>query len=67
MNKNYLLFNYDKEKFWRRYQSFGLSSELKKLLDIMLSPNPLIRPTYCDFIMHLWLVNANEEITPELA
>lgn len=34
-----------------------LSDEFKSLIDAMLNPNPLLRPSTADIVMHPWVVN----------
>lgn len=40
-----------------------LSDEFKNLIDAMLNPNPLLRPTPADLLMHPWV--ANQTLTPD--
>lgn len=43
----------------------ALSDEFKSLIDAMLNPNPLLRPSTADILMHPWIVN--QEVTAEQA
>jgi len=55
-DKLYQLFCLDKEAYYARYQ-MQLSPEFRALIDAMLNPNPLLRPSASDLLMHPWVAN----------
>ena len=63
--KLYQLFCLDKDKFYGRYQSAPLSAEFRGLMDAMLNPNPLLRPSAADMLMHPWVTE--QSVTADMA
>ena len=55
-DKLYQLFCLDKAGFYERYGNMQLSAEFRDLIDAMLNPNPLLRPSTTDLLMHPWVV-----------
>lgn len=65
VDKLYQLFCLDKDKFYGRYQSPPLSPEFRSLIDAMLNPNPLLRPSPSDLLMHPWVTD--QTVTADMA
>ena len=54
----YQLFCLDKATFYARFESsMSLSAEFKSLMDAMLNPNPELRTTHAELLMHPWVVS----------
>ena len=68
-DKLYQLFNINKETYYGRYP-MDLSPEFRALIDAMLNPDPLLRPSYAELINSHWMssgvADANE-VRQELA
>ena len=56
VDKLYQMFCIDKDAYYARYeQQVTLSADFKSLIDAMLNPDPLLRPSTADILMHPWI------------
>ena len=68
-DKLYQLFNLNKSTYYGRYP-MDLSPEFRELMDAMLNPDPLLRPSYSECISSRWMqsdVADAQEVRQELA
>ena len=54
VDRLYMRFCTEKEKFWGSYAELSLTNEFKALLDSLLNADPLLRPNIAEIIAHPW-------------
>ena len=69
VDRLYMRFCTEKDKFWGSYAELSLTTEFKALLDALLNPNPILRPNIAEIISHPWFLNdcgTYDEVREEL-
>ena len=54
IDRLYMRFCTEKEKFWSAYSELSLTTEFKALLDALLNADPNLRPSISEIINHPW-------------
>ena len=69
IDRLYMRFCTEEEKFWNAYSELSLTTEFKALLDALLNADPFLRPSISEIINHPWFQNdcgTNDEVREEL-